>query len=748
MSTKVIGQRGRRTRFKGVGSRPTAPAVKMGKGRASLSITAPTTSQAAFDKDMDSDPSSYSDSYSDPDTDLDALSDAETEPDVGIVPSISGHEFCSKIQKQTRKSPEDLLRRCESYTFKSYLYWRKTVSRIKKESAIDAYWNRIGMYYHHVTGFAMRIEVLRDVRNWIPSLELDRSKKEKLAMYVQTLYAIIHALWVYDTKPLPGFVRIQISLLLLLSVATGTRPGAVVESASNKGSNKALCFKDVELMKVRSISDPNKSTIVVNVNLEHVKNKSKDGTPKKFTFRLEGLPALCIVLHFLGIGEGRSAFRNDFKIVQQIFDLVIPAERNMLRIRWKQELLDKPFFCDFDHTPDGGRMREVRAFPYAKYRDVFIRLGLVLGIEERLELYQLRRASGHNINSAVTTAERNQTMDQSGDTYERYYTPTHIARDFQAIYFGTPSQDELVRSVASMGLSRDRRAPTELNDVQQKEVRNDPLLAALREEREGYKRELNNRRFYPLSKARGTEIHEKYEKTKKDLARTYQQLQRLQLRQIIRKFHDSIDTDEIARQLSGKAPEEVLILPTVEFEHRERATIAAMLFKPIKTDRTRVRFVQTLVRLFPLRETRRPKATKRAAAEFVFESYGAAAPSRWKKTRDGSQKPTATHDGKGFKQEPNLSECGDVVEIGHRHPYPNVPPHPVCGFCYGNKLFTHKQRTKHWERKDVRKNHVKTHLREVEYQGGFECAYPNCRSMLDGGMHFLRHSLDVHKVAH
>lgn len=97
-------------------------------------------------------------------------------------------------------------------------------------------------------------------------------------MFVQDLYAIHHALWVDDTKPLHGFIRIQISLLLLLSAATATRPGAIVESASNKGSNKALWFKDVHLMKVRSLKDHNKSTIVANVNLEHIKKKEKGGT--------------------------------------------------------------------------------------------------------------------------------------------------------------------------------------------------------------------------------------------------------------------------------------------------------------------------------------------------------------------------------------------------------------------------------------------------------------------------------------
>ena len=84
-------------------------------------------------------------------------------------------------------------------------------------------------------------------------------------MYVQDLYAILHALWVDDVKPLHGFIRVQISLLLLLSAATATRPGAL-----------AICFKDIELMVVRSVANPEQSTILVNVTLENIKNRNKD----------------------------------------------------------------------------------------------------------------------------------------------------------------------------------------------------------------------------------------------------------------------------------------------------------------------------------------------------------------------------------------------------------------------------------------------------------------------------------------
>ncbi|KAF7567787.1 hypothetical protein PtrM4_124000 [Pyrenophora tritici-repentis] len=413
------------------------------------------------------------------------------------------------------------------------------------------------------------------------------AESEKHAMYVQDLYAILHALWVDDTKPLHGFIRVQISLLLLLSAATATRPGAIVESASAKGSNKALSFKNIELLKVRSVVDPSRSTIVANVNLENVKNKEKDGKPKKFTFRLEGTPAFCIVSYILSIGIGQGALRDEFSSVREIFDLNIPADRDVLRIKWKKELLNQPFLCDVRNTSEGVRILKEKAFPYAKYRDTFVRLGRVAGFEESLELYQLRRASGRNINSALDPVERNQTMGHLGSTYEKYYTPTHIARDFQSIYFGSPSEALLIESVARMGLSRDRRAPTELDDEQQKELRNDPALTILRKEREVYKEQLYDQGFYPLSKGEGTDLYKKYEETKRKIGSTYQRLYRERLESAVREFHESIDTIEIARQLSGMAAEKVLTLPAVEFELRERGTIAGMLFKPIQDEKAR-----------------------------------------------------------------------------------------------------------------------------------------------------------------
>ncbi|CAN9211393.1 unnamed protein product [Alternaria alternata] len=544
--------------------------------------------------------------------------------------------YCYKIMKKTKRSPEEQLRACDPEAFKAYLRWRKKNSRVKKESSMRSYWKRLSMYYMDLTRHTMDADVLTDVCNWIPSLMLDKSEKEKHAMYVQDLYAILHALWVDDTKPLHGFIRVQISLLLLLSAATATRPGAIVESASAKGSNKALSFKNIELLKVRSVVDPSRSTIVANVNLENVKNKEKDGKPYD-------------------------------ELLEEI-------------------LTDLP--------------------------------------------------------GALDPVERNQTMGHLGSTYEKYYTPTHIARDFQSIYFGSPSEDLLIQSVARMGLSRDRRAPTELNEEQQEILRNDPALATLRKEREAYKAQLYDQGFYPLSKGEGTDLYKKYEETKRKIGSTYQRLYRERFESAVREFHESIDTIEIARQLSGMAADKVLTLPAVEFELRDRGTIAGMLFKPIQDDKGRVRFVRTLARLCHKQETRQPRTFKRKRVDLVAcEASGSSSSNKRKKGTDNQDYETE-------KEELNAARCENATEAWSRQLFPTVAPHPICLICIGNDEFSDERRMRCIPRKDVLNKHVETHFRLAELQSEFQCRHPRCSKMLMDMMHFKRHALDVHGVSH
>ncbi|XTI93695.1 hypothetical protein V2W45_1253624, partial [Cenococcum geophilum] len=70
-----------------------------------------------------------------------------------------------------------------------------------------------------------------------------------------------------------------------------------------------------------------------------------------------------------------------------IFNLKVLAYCDMLHIKWKNKVLNRLFFCDVSYITRGGNIIKEKAFLYAKYRDIFIRLGLITRFKEALKLY-------------------------------------------------------------------------------------------------------------------------------------------------------------------------------------------------------------------------------------------------------------------------------------------------------------------------------------------------------------------------
>ncbi|OCK94509.1 uncharacterized protein K441DRAFT_560286, partial [Cenococcum geophilum 1.58] len=99
--------------------------------------------------------------------------------------------------------------------------------------------------------------------------------------------------------------------------------------------------------------------IIININLKYIKNKEKDGKPKKYIFRLKGLPTFYIISHYY----------------------------NILYIKWKNNILSQLFFYSVKNTIGGIYVLNDKAFLYAKYRDIFVRLGRIAGFKIALELY-------------------------------------------------------------------------------------------------------------------------------------------------------------------------------------------------------------------------------------------------------------------------------------------------------------------------------------------------------------------------
>jgi hypothetical protein len=289
-------------------------------------------------------------------------------------------------------------------------------------------------------------------------------------------------------------------------------------------------------------------------------------------------------------------------------------------------------------------------------------------------------------------------------------------------------------------LSRDRRAPVELDDRQEEEVRNHPLLIELRKERDTYKHELYRQGFRPLLQAQGTSLYTDYKAIIHKISSTTEKLRKERLKEAIKTFHDSINTIKIEKQLSRKPTTEVLTLPTPEFKLRERATIANILSKPFKNDRARVRHINTLAQLYRLQETPRPNTQKRKAdrIEDLISSS---------KSGRSLLKPTVL-DIRFKKYSPTISQGEGVVHDQSYHLYPTILPHPVYLFYIGREDLSYERRMRHIPQKDVLKKHIIVHFKDPQYQREFKYRHPSYSKKLDRIGHFIRHTLDVHRVYH
>ena len=80
-------------------------------------------------------------------------------------------------------------------------------------------------------------------------------------------------------------------------------------------------------------------------------------------------------------------FKDNFKSIKEIFDLIIPDHRDVLRIKWKNDILSQPFFYNVKNITGGVYVLNDKAFLYIKYWDIFVQLRRITGFKIVLELY-------------------------------------------------------------------------------------------------------------------------------------------------------------------------------------------------------------------------------------------------------------------------------------------------------------------------------------------------------------------------
>ena len=209
---------------------------------------------------------------------------------------------------------------------------------------------------------------------------------------------------------------------------------------------------------------------------------------------------------------------------------------------------------------------------------------------------------------------------------------------------------------------------------------------------------------------------------------------------IIDDFHKTVHTEEVDRQMQGIHPSPADLNPsTIEYELKERATVARLLFQPLddlKLDqmfRVRIQLVQALVDLCKRQETAHqfkkstkvPRAVKAADTSMSMDQP----------TPSTSRLPVdAVVHAAGLNHGPD----GPLDEP--------VTPGLYCPFCkWGDEEVGPRKRDHVYARPDSLGRHIRDqHLAERDPNDGFD--YEGYFAFLGGGMYFLNHAARQHKL--
>jgi Protein of unknown function (DUF3435) len=137
---------------------------------------------------------------------------------------------------------------------------------------------------------------------------------------------------------------------------------------------------------------------------------------------------------------------------------------------------------------------------------------------------------------------------QDAHIYQAYINE-NVGCDTQSAFLGRPSQRAIIDEFSTMGYRRDRRAPTELTDAERESLKNHPSILELRGKLKDIKERLKDSDSGMDEEDREAlyeqkvELNMKIHRTKVALHRDAKRIKR-------RNYFDTVDVDEIERQLA------------------------------------------------------------------------------------------------------------------------------------------------------------------------------------------------------
>jgi hypothetical protein len=236
-----------------------------------------------------------------------------------------------------------------------------------------------------------RAHVVQWIHKYLtPTYSLDTSRKEKAGIFVDDLVLLLTHHWIRDREVYTHErFRVQLAANLVLAGATATRPGALIGQ---------LRYEHLEFQLFPPLAGHARPRLVLKVNLAHVKRSGGRSDPKEFAFREDDMLLYDPLIPIMALAFADSAFANRFGGPDDIYTLVVPANADRLRVRWKDEWRRRPVFRDVEDGGQGLRIALDRPLRYQRERRHLLRLGRSIGLAKALEWYDLRRGSGKKLN--------------------------------------------------------------------------------------------------------------------------------------------------------------------------------------------------------------------------------------------------------------------------------------------------------------------------------------------------------------
>jgi len=101
------------------------------------------------------------------------------------------------------------------------------------------------------------------------------------------------------------------------------------------------------------------------------------------------------ISYFLSLAIADRVFGNErITSLEDLMRIQVPPQKNMLSIPWAAKWRTRPVFRDID---ENGQMSDTKPYSYSKLYTQIRRISKVLGFEEILQFYDLRRAGGKKL---------------------------------------------------------------------------------------------------------------------------------------------------------------------------------------------------------------------------------------------------------------------------------------------------------------------------------------------------------------